>query len=45
MLARTMKLSLVALALGVAAPTFSETLAIDGQVDTAQSAYHHVVLP
>ena len=32
MLARTMKMSLVALALGVAAPAFSETLAIDGQV-------------
>jgi len=32
MLARTMKMSLVALALGIAAPTFSETLAIDGQV-------------
>ena len=32
MLARTMKMTLVALALGVAAPAFSETLAIDGQV-------------
>jgi hypothetical protein len=32
MLARTMKMTLVALALGVSVPTFAETLAIDGQV-------------
>ncbi len=32
MLARTMKLSVIALALGVSAPLFAETLAIDGQV-------------
>jgi hypothetical protein len=32
MLARTMKMTVVALALGVAVPTFAETLAIDGQV-------------
>jgi hypothetical protein len=32
MLARTMKMTLIALALGVSVPTFSETLAIDGQV-------------
>jgi hypothetical protein len=32
MLARTMKLSVIALALGVGAPLFAETLAIDGQV-------------
>jgi hypothetical protein len=32
MLARTMKMSLVALGLALAAPAFSETLAVDGQV-------------
>lgn len=32
MLARTMKTSMVALALALAAPAFSETLAVDGQV-------------
>lgn len=32
MLARTLKLSLIATTLGLAAPAFSETLAIDGQV-------------
>ena len=32
MLARTMKMSVVALALGLAAPTFAETLAVDGQL-------------
>jgi len=32
MLARTMKMSVVALALGLAAPSFAETLAIDGQL-------------
>jgi hypothetical protein len=32
MLARTMKMTVVALALGAAAPVFAETLAIDGQV-------------
>jgi hypothetical protein len=32
MLARNMKLSLIALGLGLAVPVFSETLAIDGQV-------------
>ena len=32
MLARTMKMSLVAVGLAIAAPSFSETLAIDGQV-------------
>ena len=32
MLARTMKMTVVALALGAAVPTFAETLAIDGQV-------------
>ena len=32
MLARTMKLTLVAVGLAIAAPSFSETLAIDGQV-------------
>ena len=32
MLARTMKMSLVALGLALTAPTFGETLAVDGQV-------------
>jgi hypothetical protein len=32
MLARTLKMSVVALALGLAAPTFGETLAVDGQL-------------
>jgi hypothetical protein len=32
MLARTVKLSLIALGLGLALPTFGETLAVDGQV-------------
>lgn len=32
MLARTMKMSLVALGLALSAPSFGETLAIDGQV-------------
>jgi len=32
MLARTMKMTVVALALGASVPTFAETLAIDGQV-------------
>src|SRR3954466_15598822 len=32
MLARTMKVSLIALGLGLALPSFSETLAVDGQV-------------
>jgi hypothetical protein len=32
MLARTMKMTVVALALSAAVPAFSETLAIDGQV-------------
>ena len=32
MLARTFKMSVVALALGAAVPVFAETLAIDGQV-------------
>jgi hypothetical protein len=32
MLARTMKMTVVALALGAAVPAFAETLAIDGQV-------------
>ena len=32
MLARTMKMTVVALALGAAIPTFAETLAVDGQV-------------
>jgi hypothetical protein len=32
MLARTLKMSVVALALGMAAPTFAETLAVDGQL-------------
>ena len=32
MLARTMKMTVVALALGATVPTFAETLAIDGQV-------------
>ena len=32
MLARTMKMTVVALALGATIPTFAETLAIDGQV-------------
>jgi len=32
MLARNMKLSLIALGLGLALPTFGETLAVDGQV-------------
>ena len=32
MLARAMKMSVVALALGLTAPAFAETLAVDGQV-------------
>jgi hypothetical protein len=32
MLARTLKMTVVALALGATVPTFAETLAIDGQV-------------
>ena len=32
MLARTLKMTVVALALGTAVPAFAETLAIDGQV-------------
>ena len=32
MLARTLKMSVVAVALALAAPAFSETLAVDGQV-------------
>ena len=32
MLARTLKMSVLALALGLTAPAFSETLAVDGQV-------------
>ena len=32
MLARNMKLTLIALGLGLAVPAFSETLAVDGQV-------------
>jgi len=32
MLARTLKMTVVALAFGAAVPTFAETLAIDGQV-------------
>ena len=32
MLARTMKMTLVAVGLAIAAPSFSETLAVDGQV-------------
>jgi hypothetical protein len=32
MLARTMKMTLLAVGLAIAAPSFSETLAIDGQV-------------
>ena len=32
MLARTLKMTVVALALGATAPAFAETLAIDGQV-------------
>ena len=32
MLARTLKMSVVALALGLTVPAFAETLAIDGQV-------------
>jgi hypothetical protein len=32
MLARTMKMTVVALALGASVPTFAETLAVDGQV-------------
>ena len=32
MLARTLRVSLVALGLGLAVPVFSETLAVDGQV-------------
>jgi len=32
MLARTLKLSLIALGLGLAVPTLGETLAVDGQV-------------
>ena len=32
MLARTMKMTVVALALGASVPAFAETLAIDGQV-------------
>jgi hypothetical protein len=32
MLARTLKMSVVALGLGLAVPTFAETLAVDGQL-------------
>jgi hypothetical protein len=32
MLGRTMKMTVIALALGASVPTFAETLAIDGQV-------------
>ena len=32
MLARTLKMTVVALAFGAAVPTFAETLAVDGQV-------------
>ena len=32
MLARSMRMSVIALALGLAAPTFAETLAVDGQL-------------
>jgi hypothetical protein len=32
MLARSLKVSLIALGLGLAAPVFSETLAVDGQL-------------
>jgi hypothetical protein len=32
MLARTLKVSLIALGMGLALPSFSETLAVDGQV-------------
>jgi len=38
MLAHTMKMSVVALALGLAAPVFSETLTVDGQVAIKASA-------
>jgi len=38
MLARTMKMTVIALALGAAAPSFAETLAIDGQVAIKASA-------
>jgi hypothetical protein len=37
MLARTMKMSLIALGLGLALPSFGETLAIDGQVTVKPS--------
>src|SRR5262245_56574047 len=37
MLARTLKLSVIALALGAAAPVLSETLAVDGQVSVKAS--------
>jgi hypothetical protein len=38
MLARTMKMTIVALALGTTVPVFAETLAIDGQVEVKPSA-------
>ncbi len=38
MFAHTMKMSVVALALGAAAPAFSETLSVDGQVAIKASA-------
>ena len=38
MLARTMKMTVVALAIGAMAPAFSETLAVDGQVSIKNSA-------
>jgi hypothetical protein len=37
MLARTMKMTIVALALGATVPVFAETLAIDGQVSLKPS--------
>jgi hypothetical protein len=38
MLARTMKMTMIALALGATVPAFAETLAIDGQVAIKASA-------
>ncbi len=38
MLARTMKMTVIALALGAAVPAVAETLAIDGQVSVKASA-------
>jgi hypothetical protein len=37
MLARTMKMSLIALGLALAAPSFAETLAVDGQLEIKPS--------